>query len=129
MPDPSHNIKSVQSAVFWYWLFLNDHVKNVRMLLVIRRDSNPAISTPMKKAVTIKALKNKDRISVETALEICSPYVQRATPAEDIVITIVPEVYTFGNKTDLGLLLVLLTWLFIKKQGQSSSLTGMLTKS
>lgn len=73
MPDPPHNIKSVRSAVFWYWLFLNDRVINARMLLVIRRDSNPAISTPMTKAVTIKALKNKDRMSVETALEIFSP--------------------------------------------------------
>ncbi|XP_028514449.1 uncharacterized protein LOC114574924 [Exaiptasia diaphana] len=102
MPDPPHNIKSVRSAVFWYWLFLNNHLINVRMLLVIRRDSNPVISKPMKKAVTLKALKNKDRMSVETALEIFSPEVQRAIPAEDIVITIVPEVYTFWRQNRPG---------------------------
>ena len=82
--------------------FLNDHVINVRMLLVTRRDSNPAISTPMKKAVTIKALKNKDRMSVETALEIFSPDVQRAIRAEDTVITIVSEVYTVWKQNRPG---------------------------
>ena len=72
------------------------------MLLVIRGDSNPAISTLMKKAVTIKAPKNKDRMSVETALQIFSPEVQHAIPAEDIVITIVPEVYTFWKQNRPG---------------------------
>ena len=48
---------------------------NLRMLLVVRRDSNPAISSAMKKAVKLNALKNKDRMSVETAVEVLSPEV------------------------------------------------------
>ena len=83
----------------------------------------------MKKAVAIKALKNKDRMSVENALQIFSPEVQRAIPAEDIVITIVPEVYTFWKQnrpaTNVGPLALVVH----QTTGQSSSLTGMRTKS
>ena len=28
MPDPLHNLRSVRSAVFWYWLFLNERLVN-----------------------------------------------------------------------------------------------------
>ena len=62
MPDPPHNIKSVRSSLFWYWLFLDDYLINIRMLLIIRRDQDDNIACPMKQAVTMKALKNKDRI-------------------------------------------------------------------
>lgn len=65
------------------------------MLVVVRKDSNPAVSSPMKKTVTLKALKKKDRMSIETAIEVLSPEVQRAILADDVVTTIVPEIYTF----------------------------------
>ena len=60
---------------------------------------------PMKKAVTLKALKNKDRMSVETALEVFSPKVSCAIPAKDIVTTIVPEIYTFWKQNRPGTVL------------------------
>ena len=104
MPDPPHNIKSVRFAIFWYWVFLDNNLINLRMLLVVRRDSNPAVSVPMKNAVTIKALKNKDRMSVETAVEMISPEVQRAIPKEDVVTTIVPKIYTFWRQNRPGTL-------------------------
>ena len=78
MLDPPHNIKSVRSSLFWYWLFLDDYLINIRMLLIIRRDQDDNIARPMKQAVTMKALKNKDRMSVESALEVMSPSVQSA---------------------------------------------------
>ena len=56
------------------------------------------------KAVTIKALKNKDRMSVEAAVEVLSPEVQRAIPTEDVVTTIVPEIYTFWRQNRPGIL-------------------------
>ena len=102
IPDPPHNLKSVRSAVFWYWLYLEEYVINVRILLVIRRDRNPNVSSAMKKAVSLKALKNKDRMSVETALEVFHPNVQRAIPTQDIVVTLVPEIYTFWRQNRPG---------------------------
>ena len=95
IPDPPHNIKSVRTSLFWYWLFLDDYLINIRMLPIIRRDQDDNIARPMKQAVTMKALENIDRMSVKTALEVMSPSVQSAIPDEIIVATIVPEIYTF----------------------------------
>ena len=66
---------------------------NVCILLVIRRDRNPNVSSATKRAASLKALKNKDQMSVETALEVFHPNVQRAIPTQDVV-TLVPEIYT-----------------------------------
>lgn len=98
MPDPPHNLKSVRSARFWYWLFLDESLINLRIILALRRDRNSMISSPVKKAVSLKALKNKDRMSVETALEVFTPSLQRVLPKEDVVLTIVPEIYTFWRQ-------------------------------
>ena len=102
MPDPPHNLKSVRSSVFWYWLYLDERLINIRIILAVRKDSNARVSSPVKKAVSLKALKNKDRMSVETALEVFSPEVQKALPKEDVVLTIVPEIYTFWRQTGQG---------------------------
>ena len=102
IPDPPHNLKSVRSAVFWYWLYLEEYLINVRILLVIRRDRNPNVSSAMKRAVSLKALKNKDRMSVETALEVFHSNVQRAIPTQNIVVTLVPEIYTFWRQNRPG---------------------------
>ena len=59
------------------------------MLLVLRKDPNENVSLPMKRAVTLKDLKKKDRMSVETALEVFSPKVQAA----------IPEIIRFGVRT------------------------------
>ena len=56
IPDPPHNVKSVRSSLFWYWLFLDDYLINIRMLPIIRRDQDDNIACPMKHAVTMKAL-------------------------------------------------------------------------
>ena len=50
----------------------------------------------MRKAVSLRALKNKDldRMSVETApVEILTTEVQNAIPDSPIVVTIIPDVY------------------------------------
>ena len=67
------------------------------MLLVLRSDPNENMSLTMKRAVTFKALKNKDRMYVETTLEVFSPKVQAAIP-EDLVVTTIYlsiHIYTF----------------------------------
>ena len=71
----------------------------------------------MKKAVSLKALKNKDRMSVETALEIFHPNVQRAIPAQDVIITLVPEIYTFWRQNRPGSILCPLDITIHKESG------------
>ena len=56
----------------------------------------------MKRATSLKALKNKDLMSVETALEVFHPNVQRAIPTQDIVVTLVPQIYTFWRQNRPG---------------------------
>lgn len=102
MPDPPHNLKSVRSSVFWYRLFLDERLINVRIILAVRKDSNVRVSSPVKRTVSLKALKNKDRMSVETALEVFSPELQKALPKEDVVVTIVQEIYTFWRQNRPG---------------------------
>ena len=83
-------------------LFEGVHLINVCILLVIRRDRNPNVSSAVKRAISLKALKNKDRMSVETALEVFHPNVQRAIPTQDIVVTLVPQIYTFWRQNRPG---------------------------
>ena len=66
------------------------------------------MSSPAKKTVSLKAPKNKDRMSVETALEVFSSELQKALPKEDVVITIVPEIYTFWRQNRPGTMAYLL---------------------
>ncbi len=63
-------------------------------------DSN--VSNPMKKVVTLKALKNKGRMSVETAFEVLSPKVHQVIPTQNIVTTIISEIYTFWHQNRPG---------------------------
>ena len=123
MPDPAHNVKSVRSSVFWYWLYLDGRLFNLRIILSIRRDSNPLVSSPLKTAVSLKALKNKDRMSVETALEVFSPEIQKLLPKEDVVVTIVPEIYTFWRQNRPGTVICPVELSFINKLVLSFLLT------
>ena len=81
---------------------MKEYLINVCILLVIRRDRNPNVSSAMNMAASLKALKNKDRMSVETALEVFHPNVQRAIPTQDIVVTLVPQIYTFWRQNRPG---------------------------
>ena len=71
-PDTPHNIKSVRSGLFWYWLLLDNFLVCLRLLLVLRKDANLEMRSKMKAAVSLKALKNKDRMCVKTAVEVLS---------------------------------------------------------
>ena len=73
IPDCPHNIKSVRSAEFWYWIDINGYLVNVRLLLLLRRENEE-----MKKSVSLKALCNKDRMDVETAVDIHREKVRNA---------------------------------------------------
>lgn len=78
--DCPHNIKSVRSAEFWHWIDIDGYLVNVRLLLVLRREYED-----------IKAVRNKDRMDVETAVEIHRKAIQDSIPDERVSTTLVPE--------------------------------------
>ena len=86
-----HNIKSVRSAEFWNWIDIDGYLVNVRLLLLLRRENEDVYSNPMKMCVSLNALRNKDRMDVETAVEIHRKAVQDAIPDENLSTTLVPE--------------------------------------
>ena len=86
IPDCPHNIKSVRSAEFWYWIDVKGYLVNVRLLLVLRREKED-----IKECLSLKALRNKDRMDVETAVEIHREKVQNAITDQRISTTLVPE--------------------------------------
>ena len=59
---------------------------NVRLLLVLRREYED-----IKKSVSLKTLRNKDRMDVETAVEIHRKAIQDFIPDERVSATLVPE--------------------------------------
>ena len=87
IPDCPHNIKSVRSAEFWHWIDIDGYLVNVRLLLVLRREYED-----IKKSVSLKAVRNKDRMDVETAVEIHRKAIQDSIPDERVSTTLVPEV-------------------------------------
>ena len=89
IPDCPHNIKSVRSAEFWHWIDIDGYLVNqvnVRLLLVLRREYED-----IKKSVSLKAVRNKDRMDVETAVEIHRKAIQDSIPDERVSTTLVPE--------------------------------------
>lgn len=86
IPDCPHNIKSVRSGEFWYWIDIDGYLVNVRLLLLLRRENEE-----MKKSVSLKALRNKDHMDVKTAVEIHREKVQNAIPDKRVSTTLVPE--------------------------------------
>ena len=99
IPDCPHNIKSVRSAEFWHWIGIDGYLVNVRLLLVLRREYED-----IKNSVSWKALRNKDRMDVETAVEIHRKAIQDSIPDERVSTTLVPELEKHWKKNGASLL-------------------------
>lgn len=92
IPDCPHNIKSSRSAEFWYWIDVDGYLVNARLLLQLRRhEPNDGSRNKMRECVSLKALRNKDRMDVETAFELQRKDVQEAIPDKKVAATLVPE--------------------------------------
>ena len=86
IPDCPHNIKSVRSSEFWHWIDITGFLINVRLLLLLRRESDE-----MKNSITLKALCNKDRMDVETAVEIHRQNVQDNITENLLATALIPK--------------------------------------
>ena len=64
------------------------------MLLVLYYDRKKEVSRKIRDAVSLKALRNKDKMDVDTALELLAPPLQAALPDDPVVITVVPDKIT-----------------------------------
>ena len=64
---------------------------NVRILLALYYDRQKDISKQIRNAVSLKALRNRDKMDVSTALELLSLPVRSALPEKPVVITVVPD--------------------------------------
>lgn len=98
IPDCPHNIKSVHSAEFWYWIDINCYLVNVRLLLLWRENKD------INKCVSLKALRNKDHMDVERAVEIPRKKVQDSIPEENVSNTLEEEwsfSFELPSRTDI----------------------------
>lgn len=65
VPDIVHLLKSVRSAMYWWWLSFDGHLVCLRLLMVLRASEDVSVHAAMVKAVNAATLRNKDRDSAE----------------------------------------------------------------
>ena len=65
VPDIVHLLKSVRSAMYWWWLSFDGHLVCLRLLMVLRASDDVSVHAAMMKAVNAATLRNKDQDSAE----------------------------------------------------------------
>ena len=94
-PDAVHLLKSVRSGLYWWWCIKDGHLVCLRLLMVLRRSADPHINQLMKQAVHAATLRNRDRMSFETVVELLSFALLDALPiSAPTVVTLFPETWT-----------------------------------
>ena len=96
-PDAAHVIKCIRSSFFWWWLLIDGYLVNVRVLLALYYDKSKEVSCKIRAAVSLKALRNRDKMDVDTALELlalhCRMHFHKATsPSHSYLIQFWPSV-------------------------------------
>jgi hypothetical protein len=75
--DGIHLLKSMRSGIFNYWVVVDGWLVGMRILLSRFNDVNEAIRELVQEAVSVDALGNKNKFSIETAVEIVTYLLQR----------------------------------------------------
>ena len=94
IPEAVHLGKCLKSSFANWFLFLNGERFNLSNLRVLYNDEDDHIRRRMRKEVTLSAIRNRDRMSVESLLLIAKPSVRdviREVPL--LVQTIIPETF------------------------------------
>ena len=94
VPDGVHLLKTVRSGLYWWWLIVDGDVVCMRLLMVLRTSWDQTIRNAIFKAVSAAALTNRDRQSVQTAVELLGFALADALPKTPVVVTLFPEVWT-----------------------------------
>mmetsp|Transcript_28227 Transcript_28227/g.93824 ORF Transcript_28227/g.93824 Transcript_28227/m.93824 type:complete len:455 (+) Transcript_28227:90-1454(+) len=67
VPDIVHLLKSIRSAMYWWWLCFQGHLVCLRLLMVLRASSDAALHSALMAAVHAATLRNKDPDVAEIA--------------------------------------------------------------
>ena len=105
IPEAVHLGKCLKSSFANWVLFLNGERFNLSNLRVLYNDEDDDIRRRMRKEVTLSAVRNRDRMSVESMLLIAKPSVRdviRKVPL--LVQTIIPETFRLYKGNCKGLL-------------------------
>ena len=98
-PDPVHVAKNYRASFANWYRFVDGYRVNLVLLRTARTD--PILKGILLPHLSLAACQNRDRMDVDTVVEICSPEVRKGLQkANWIVQTLVPEVYRLydGNK-------------------------------
>ena len=98
-PDPVH-VAKCDRASFANWYRLVDGFR-VNLVLLRTARTDPVLKEFLLPHLSLAACRNRDRMDVDTVIEICSPEVRKGLQRVSwIVQTLVPEVYRLydGNK-------------------------------
>jgi hypothetical protein len=101
-PDMPYTIKSIRLSLYWWWLYKDESLFFVRSLLVIKEDLRSDAGLSMRAALSLGPLRNKDRMSVGTVVEMVSTEVQEAIPEEPLLVTLIPKPYFKWTKNSSG---------------------------
>ena len=105
IPEAVHLGKCLKSFFSNWFLFLNGERFNLSNLRVLYNDEDDDIRRWMRKEVTLSAVRNRDRMSVESMLMIAKPSVRdviRKVPL--LVQTIIPETFRLYKGNSKGLI-------------------------
>ena len=105
IPEAVHLGKCLKSSFANWFLFLNGERFNLSNLRVLYNDEDDAIRRRMRKEVTLSAVRNRDRMSVESMLLVAKPSVRdviREVPL--LVQTIIPETFRLYKGNPKGLI-------------------------
>lgn len=105
IPEAVHLGKCLKSSFANWFLFMNGERFNLSNLRVLYDDDDDDIRGRMRKEVTLSAIRNRDRMSVESMLLIAKPSVRdviREVPL--LVQTIIPETFRLYKGNSKGLI-------------------------
>jgi hypothetical protein len=98
-PDPVHVAKNDRASFANWYRLVDGYRVNPVLMRTARMD--PALKEYLLPHLSLAACRNRDRMNVETVVEICSPKVRQGLQKVNWIIqTLVPEVYCIydGNK-------------------------------
>ena len=102
-PDPVHVAKNDRASFANWYRLVDEYQVNLVLLRTARTD--PVIKEVFLPHLSLAACGNRDRMDVDTVLEICSPEVRKGLHRVNwIVHTLVPEVYRLYDRNKEGVL-------------------------
>ena len=108
--DPSHTLKLWRSGLYWWYIYATDRsgspwLVTISMLHVFLEQQDASARSEARLAgLRLKLLRNKDRMSVATIIELCMAQWILMLPIKLVVYTVYPE-RSFWKTNTVGILL------------------------